>query len=82
MLGKILQLIEQNGTISPAVIASQLGTSPQLVEMMLEDLERRGYLRSILQPDACADSSCSGCPASGGCGVKPRVWQLNSPVKP
>lgn len=77
MLEQILAIINQNGTISPAALAARLGVSPQMVELMLEDLERRGYLRSISQDAACAGETCSGCPvADAGCGSKPRIWQL------
>ena len=78
MLEQVLAIIEKSGTISPVALAARLGVSPQMVDLMLEDLERRGYLHSISQDAACAGAACSGCPvADTGCGSKPRIWQLD-----
>jgi len=76
MLEKLLSLIRDHGVISPNALSSYLGTSPQLVEMMLDDLQQRGYLDSITEPEVCASGACQGCAVSGSCGTRPRVWQL------
>jgi hypothetical protein len=76
MLEKLLNLIRDHGVISPSALSSQLGISPRLLEVMLEDLQRRGYLDSIEEPEACASGACQGCAVSGSCGTRPRVWQL------
>jgi DtxR family Mn-dependent transcriptional regulator len=47
MLEKMLELINRNGTLSPAEIARQLNVHPALVTVMLEDLQRRGLLRKM-----------------------------------
>jgi hypothetical protein len=76
MLEKLLSLINDHGVISPVALSSQLGTSPRMVEVMLEDLQRMGYLDSVEEPEACASGACHGCAVAGSCAVRPRVWQL------
>ncbi len=72
MLEKLLEAISQSGTVQPAVLARQLGVSPALVELMIADLERGGYLRAV---EGCAQGECAGCAASGACiALKGRMW--------
>jgi hypothetical protein len=72
MLEKLLESITQSGTVQPAALARQLGVSPALVEQMIADLERGGYLREM---DGCAQGQCTGCSSGSACGVlKTRVW--------
>ena len=74
MFPKLLAEIEKGGTLNPASLAARLEVSPILVEMMLEDLERRGKLTRLSAE--CASGSCGGCPAAGTCAPKTaaRVW--------
>jgi hypothetical protein len=76
MLEKLLAEIGSNGTLQPATLAARLNVSVGLVNMMLEDLERRGLLAQI---DTNAGESCGGCSLSGDCSVtcaKGRLWVL------
>jgi predicted ArsR family transcriptional regulator len=76
MLEKILSEIQNGGSIQPAVLAKRLDTSPQMIEMMLEDLERRGLLVQVNQP---CEKPCGGCPLVGECSVKSpqgRMWMV------
>ena len=47
MLDRLLGLLRAGGIYTPDRLASQLGVSEQLVDQMLADLSRMGYLRSI-----------------------------------
>jgi hypothetical protein len=80
MLERLMKEIRSGGTLQPAVLASRLGTSPGLVEMMLEDLERRGLLTRM---DSDCGSTCGGCALSGDCGpagAKGRMWMYKPPA--
>jgi hypothetical protein len=78
MLEKLLFEIRKGGTLQPAALAARLNTSIALVEMMLEDLERRGILTQYR--DSCDSSACGGCSLGGTCAgpanPKNRVWIL------
>lgn len=58
MLEKLLRLVAQGGLHSYDELAARLGVPRPLLEMMLEDLARRGYLRPA--GDGCA-ASCAAC---------------------
>jgi hypothetical protein len=76
MLEKLLGEIQRGGTLQPAVLAAKLNVSAGLVEMMLEDLERRGLLAQVTT--SCSEP-CGGCPLVGECAtVSPqgRMWML------
>lgn len=73
MLERLIQLLRDGGTHSIADLSKHLGASVTLVEMMMEDLARMGYLSPW---DASCDSQCGTCPM-GSCGVveaSGRVW--------
>ncbi len=76
MLEKLLAEIRSGGTFETGGLAARLGTTPALVEAMLEHLQRAGHLRPY---DTCGDA-CGGCSLKEGCksahqtdGV--RLWQ-------
>ncbi len=77
MLERLLAELRSGGTLPPAILAARLGVSTGMVEMMLEDLERRGMLRRL--NDQCG-SACNSCPVATSCaphgGGKARVWML------
>ena len=73
MLQKLLAEIKKGGTLNPSVLAARIGASPALVEMMLEDLERRGMLSRLAA--SCSAGGCTGCASTAGC--TPRVWVLH-----
>jgi hypothetical protein len=77
MLERLLEEIRRGGTLPPAVLAARLGESTGMVEMMLEDLERRGRLRRL---DNQCGSACGGCSVADSClpngGAKSKVWML------
>ena len=73
MLERLIELFKDGGTHSLADLSQRLGVSVTLVEMMMEDLARMGYLSPW---DAACDSQCDSCPM-GSCRVveaSGRVW--------
>ena len=76
MLERLLDEIRSGGTFETGVLAARLGTTPALVEAMLEHLQRAGYIHSY-QP--CGDA-CSGCSLRSACKATHqadgmRLWQ-------
>jgi hypothetical protein len=59
MLLRLLMLIGRGGIQRPRDLAAELATTPALVEGMLADLERMGYLATV--PDGCGPMACHGC---------------------
>jgi predicted ArsR family transcriptional regulator len=77
MLERLLSLLGQGGVHSYADLARQLDVSEELLEQMLEDLARMGYLRPLA--DGC-ETHCAGCRMAETCAVgnPTRVWTLTS----
>ena len=75
MLERLLSLVGQGGVHSYADLARQLDVSEELLERMLQDLARMGYLRPIA--DGC-EAHCAGCPLEKTCAIggPTRVWTL------
>jgi len=71
----LLSLVGQGGVHSYADLARQLDVSEELLEQMLQDLARMGYLRPVA--DGC-EARCDGCPMAETCtiGGPTRVWTL------
>jgi hypothetical protein len=66
VLETLLQILNEGGVHSPADLARRLGVGQGLLEQMLADLERLGYLKSL--PADCP-SHCAGCSLEGRCTV-------------
>ena len=75
MLDRLLALLRDGGTHRLADLAEVLDTTPELVEVMLEDLGRMGYLKPV--SGGCG-GGCNACPMSGMCtvGNGERIWTL------
>ena len=85
MLERLLSTLAEGGIHTPADLADQLDVSERLVEHMLADLSRMGYLRTVANgpcqalPSGDHTGPCGGCPLSNACAVcEPgsRVWAL------
>jgi hypothetical protein len=74
MLDRLLQLVAEGGIHSYEDLSQRLSISQALLEAMLEDLARLGYLRAV--GNECA-GHCTGCPI-GSCSVAGpgRLWSL------
>jgi DNA-binding Lrp family transcriptional regulator len=64
MLHRLLSLLQEGGTRRITDLARQLDTTPELVEAMLEDLARMGYVKRVASQ--CSET-CSACPMSQTC---------------
>jgi hypothetical protein len=76
MLEQLLSLVAQGGVHSYDDLAQALSVSEPLLEAMLEDLARLGYLRAV---NAGCEGHCQACPM-GGCSVSgpDRLWTLSA----
>jgi bacterioferritin-associated ferredoxin len=74
MIDQLLRLVAEGGVHSYEDLTRHLSISQPLLEMMLEDLARRGYLRSV--GNGCG-GHCGGC-AAGVCSIvgPARLWTL------
>jgi predicted ArsR family transcriptional regulator len=72
---RLLRLLQAGGTRRLDDLANNLETTPQMVEAMLEELSRLGYLRQV--GSGCSER-CDACPMAGKCQVASggRVWTL------
>lgn len=77
MIEKLLREIRTGGTLQPVTLASRLGISVGLINLMLEDLEHRGLIMQYQAP--CGDG-CGKCALSANCTSntreKGRIWML------
>ncbi len=74
MLKQLINEIRAGGTLETRALAARLGTTPQLVEAMLEHLQRSGLIQAY---SACSDG-CQGCNLQDACRKTPgtiRLWQ-------
>lgn len=76
MLEQLLAEIRSGGTLEVGALSKKLGTTPQMVEVMLEHLQRAGYIRPY---PTCGDG-CGGCSLKTDCNHAERVdllkmWQ-------
>jgi len=78
LLEQLLALVRRGGVRSIAEVAAELGTTPALVETMLEDLARRGHLRPV---ETQCRRECAGCAQACRCTVTGggRAWQMELP---
>jgi len=75
MLEQLLKEIRAGGTLETGKLAARLDTSPQLVEAMLEHLQRAGLIKPYIN---CGDG-CQGCGLREACQTQKditlRLWQ-------
>jgi len=80
MLTELLKLIQHGGLVSPVYLAQRLKTSPAMVEMMLEDLQRQKLIKAVDFTGGCASESCGSCALGGSCSTQPaRMWSMEIP---
>ena len=74
MIEQLLRFLTEGGVHSYEDLAKRLSISIPLLEMMLEDLSRLGYLRPV--NNDCG-AHCSGC-SFGSCSITGpgRLWAL------
>jgi hypothetical protein len=81
MLERLMEEIRKGGTLETGVLSAKLGTSPQLIRAMLEDLQRRGLIRPYAgcEEGAVHNLGCQSCGLRDACGSNSavRLWQSN-----
>ena len=77
LLEKLLKHLAEDGVHSLTELALMLDVDLNLLEQMLHDLERAGYLRQV-ETSCDTEQSCTGCPRQGTCRLlhAGRVWTL------
>ena len=75
MLRKFLRLAFGRDTTETADVARELGVSVQQVRLMMETLERLGYLEKVA---AGSEQSCERCAVNATCLLIdcPGIWRL------
>lgn len=79
MLEQLMHEIRAGGTLETRSLAERLGVSPEMVQALLDHLQRTGQ---ILPYTSCVDG-CQGCKLKGDCsadkpGGQARLWQSRS----
>ncbi len=76
MLERLLELVQAGGTRHIDDLARELDTTPELVQAMLENLSRMGYLKAV---DGACNAKCRDCALACSCGVGAgsKVWTIS-----
>ena len=64
MLKRLLARLDEGRPWTVAALAKEMDTTSEMVLVALDDLVRRGYLRSV---GSSCGGSCSSCATSAGC---------------
>ena len=74
MFDKLITLLKRGGTVTIDQVARELGTSPEVVNGMIDHMTRQGWLRSM---SPSCDSMCSACVFARDCtrATTSQVWQ-------
>lgn len=75
MLNEVLRMIAQGGIHTRRELAQRLDVSEELLEQMIDELVRLGYLKPVVGD---CDDRCAGCPFAAKCtiGGGGRIWAL------
>lgn len=75
MLERLLIELSQGKAVTLDELAQHLETSTALIEQMLGELEKAGYISSV---DTQCDQNCSGCSLQGLCSLtqENRIWRV------
>lgn len=75
MLEKLLAMLATGQALTMADLAEELDTSTGLIEQMLLDLERAGYLSPV---QTQCSGGCSGCAFQSACSLTQgqRIWTV------
>lgn len=75
MLKELLRMLSYGGTQRLQDLAKELGVSSELLESMMDELVRLGYMQPV---DAACAGSCEACCERATCGAGSRghLWTL------
>ena len=76
MLKQILDRVADGRSWTVETLAGELGTTPEMVTAMIDQLVRQGYLKPV--SGACG-GGCASCSLAQGCikGTGSRLWTLS-----
>ena len=76
MLEQLVKEIRNGGSLETQSLATRLRTTPQLVEAMMEHLQRLGLIQNYTD----CGSGCQGCGLKDACQGQStvRLWQTNT----
>jgi DNA-binding transcriptional MocR family regulator len=77
MLETILRIVASKRTECSSELARRLGVSHALIENMLDELTRQGYLKAVV---GGSSTPCERCPLHTACRFQrqARIWTLTS----
>lgn len=80
MLEQLIAMLASGELVTVQDLASRLSVSVELVEQMLQDLERGGYLVAVTGE---CDRHCAGCAQTAICAIlgNRRVWRVTDKGK-
>jgi predicted DNA-binding transcriptional regulator YafY len=72
-LEELMARVRKGGTLETGRLAAELNASVEMVESMLEHLQRQGVISEYIR---CTDG-CDGCGLQAGCSAAPqmRLWR-------
>jgi len=75
MLRGVLLIVAQGGIHTRRELAQRLNVSEELVQQMIDELVRIGYLKPVVGD---GDDRCAGCPFAAECSIggAGRIWAL------
>ena len=73
LLEKLMTTVSKGGTLETGRLAAELNTPVEMIESILEHLQRQGLISAYVR---CTDG-CESCGLQSGCGQAPRmrIWQ-------
>lgn len=77
MMLQLLRLLALDSSYTLTSLAATLDVSEALLEQMLSDLERGGYVATA---DLACEGRCAGCPSAGLCALLHgrRIWTVTA----
>ena len=84
MLIKILKSLAKGGRYSNKLMATELGVDESLVQQMIDNLIRMGYIEKE-KINSCGDG-CGSCSSKGSCGsdthsIEINIWKVTEKGK-
>ena len=77
MLRQVLRIVAQGGIHTRGELAHRLEVSEELLQQMIDELVRIGYLKPVAED---GNDRCAGCPFAGKCAIDGtgRIWTLTN----
>lgn len=64
MFNRLLMILKRGGTVTVNQLARELGTTPEVVDGMIDQMARQGWLHAL---SASCDSTCGACALARDC---------------